>query len=65
MLSVLRCRPVQRVGAQEVANTAQLLATVAALQPESLAVIGVQRGEQLLELKVQVALRPRTPSRRR
>ena len=56
---------VQRVGAQEVANTAQLLATVAALQPESLAVIGVQRGEQLLELKVQVALRPRTPSRRR
>jgi serine protease DegQ len=41
-----------------VANTAQLLNAVAGLKPRSEAVVGVQRGEKTLQLKVQVAQRP-------
>jgi hypothetical protein len=46
-----------------VANTAQLLGAVAALKPQSKAEIGVQRGEQALQLTVIVAQRPQAPAR--
>lgn len=49
---------VVNVAGTQVANTAQLLNAVAALKPRSPAVIGVQRGERRLELKVTVAQRP-------
>jgi serine protease DegQ len=39
-------------------NTAQLLNAVAALKPRSDAVIGVQRGDKALQIKVRVAQRP-------
>ncbi len=41
-----------------VVNTVQLLAAVAALKPNSEAVVAVQRGNQPLQLKLQVAQRP-------
>jgi serine protease DegQ len=50
---------VTKVDAHPVANTAQLLGAVAALKPRSDAVIGVQRGNQALELKLTVGQRPR------
>ena len=50
---------VLKVGAVPVASTAQLLNAVAALKPQSPAVITVQRGEQALELTVKVAQRPK------
>jgi serine protease DegQ len=50
---------VVKVGNAPVANTAQLLSAVAALKPRSQAVIGVQRGEQALQMTVTVAQRPR------
>ncbi len=50
---------VVRIGGAPIANTAQLLGAVAALKPQAKAVIGVQRGEQALELNVLVAQRPR------
>jgi S1-C subfamily serine protease len=56
---------VLKIGDTPVANTAQLLAAVAALQPDSTATIGVQRGDKALDLAVTVALRPRTVARRR
>jgi serine protease DegQ len=56
---------VLRIGDATVLNTAQLLAAVAALQPDSTATIGLQRGDKSLELPVTVALRPRTVARRR
>jgi hypothetical protein len=37
---------------------------VAALKPQTPAVIGVQRGDRSLELKVTVAQRPKTMPRR-
>lgn len=46
------------VAGTEVANTAQLLNAVAGLKPRSEAVVGVQRGDKTLQLKVQVAQRP-------
>ncbi len=49
---------VVKVGETPVANTAQLLNAVAALKPRSDAVIGVQRGDKALQLKVRVAQRP-------
>jgi Do/DeqQ family serine protease len=56
---------VLRVGTKEVANTTELLAAVAALQPESAATIGLQRGDRPLDVVVRVALRPRTVATRR
>jgi Do/DeqQ family serine protease len=52
---------VVKIGGQQVANTAQLLNTVAALKPRSDTVIGVQRGDQALQLKVRVGQRPPPP----
>ena len=46
-----------------VVNTAQLLSAVAALAPQSQALIGVQRGDKALQLKVTVVQRPK-PQRR-
>jgi serine protease DegQ len=54
---------VVRVAQTPVTNTAQLLSAVAALAPQSQALIGVQRGDKALELKVTVVQRPR-PQRR-
>jgi serine protease DegQ len=56
---------VLRVQGQPVSNTAQLLSAVAALKPQSEAAIGLQRGEQTLELTVVVGQRPRAGARRR
>ena len=50
---------VTRVADKPVANTAQLLAAVAALSPKSDALLQVQRGKEQVELKVRVAQRPR------
>jgi serine protease DegQ len=46
-----------------VANTAQLLAAVAALPPRSEASIAVQRGNQALQLQLLVAQRPKPQAR--
>ena len=46
---------VVRVGDSPVTNTGELLAAVAALPPDSKALLGVQRGAQALKLEVQVA----------
>jgi serine protease DegQ len=54
---------VRGIDGQPVANTAQLLAAVAALKPNSQAQVAVQRGAQALELSVAVAQRPK-PQRR-
>jgi serine protease DegQ len=54
---------VVKVAQTPVTNTAQLLSAVAALAPQSQALIGVQRGDKALELKVTVVQRPR-PQRR-
>ncbi len=51
------------IGPRQVANTMQLLNAVAALKPGSEAAIGVQRGDQQLQLKVTVVQRP--PAQRR
>jgi Do/DeqQ family serine protease len=50
---------VQKVGATPVANTAQLLAAVAALKPQARTTLTVRRGADELVLDVQVAQRPR------
>jgi serine protease DegQ len=50
---------VTRVAGRSVHNTSQLLLAVAALKPQTQAVISLQRGEQVLELKVTVAKRPK------
>ena len=42
-----------------VANPSQMLNAVAALRPQQVAAIGVQRGEQALELKVTIGQRPK------
>ena len=54
---------VVKVADTPVTNTAQLLSAVAALAPQSQAMIGVQRGDKALQLKVTVVQRPR-PQRR-
>jgi serine protease DegQ len=56
---------VLRIGPREVLNTAQLLAAVSALNPDSETTIGLQRGDQALTLPIKIALRPRrsTPER--
>jgi serine protease DegQ len=51
---------VVKIADQNIANTAQLFNAVAALKPGTAATIAVQRGDRALELKVQVALRPRS-----
>jgi serine protease DegQ len=51
------------IDAQPVANVAQLLTTVTALQPGSEAKIGVRRGRETLELTVGIAERPRLERR--
>jgi len=52
---------VVKIAGRPVHNTSQLLLAVAALKPQSDALIGVQRGQQALELKVTVARRPNNP----
>jgi Do/DeqQ family serine protease len=47
----------------EVANTAQLLAAVAALKPKTVATVAVQRGAQALQLNLTVAQRPKAQRR--
>ena len=51
------------IAGAEVANTAQLLAAVAALKPLTEAQVAVQRGDQSLQLKLLVAQRPRAQRR--
>jgi Do/DeqQ family serine protease len=51
---------VVKVAGTPVANTSQLLTAVAALKPQTAAVIAVQRGDKALDLKVTVKQRPRT-----
>ncbi|MEO8152817.1 MAG: trypsin-like peptidase domain-containing protein [Rhizobacter sp.] len=55
---------VVKVADTPVINTVQLLAAVAGLKPQARAVIGIQRGDKALELKVVVAQRPKTQARR-
>jgi Do/DeqQ family serine protease len=55
---------VVRIAGKPVANSAQLLAAVAALAPASEVELGAQRGAQALSLKVTVAQRPRAEPRR-
>jgi S1-C subfamily serine protease len=50
---------VVRVGETPVSNTAELLAAVAALSPQSRSTLALQRGDELLEVPVVVAERPR------
>jgi len=50
---------VVRVGDTPVNNTTELLAAVAALPPQSRSTLALQRGEELLEVPVVVAERPR------
>ena len=54
---------VTQVGATPVANTAQLLTAVAALKPQSDAILGVQRRDRALQLTVRVAQRPKMQPR--
>ncbi len=56
---------VVKVGDKPVRSTGELLAAVSALPPDSAAKLGVQRGAQSLEVKIQVAERPiaRRPER--
>jgi serine protease DegQ len=55
---------VTRIADKPVANAAQLLNAVAALQPNSTARLLVQRGSSEVELDVTVAQRPKTPPRK-
>ena len=55
---------VTKVGDKPVVNVSQLLTAVAALKPQDKTVIGVQRGEKALELKVTVAQRPKVSAKR-
>jgi S1-C subfamily serine protease len=52
---------VVKVAHTPVPNTSQLLTAVAALKPQTSAVIGVQRGDKAIDLKVTVTQRPRNP----
>ncbi|TDM08645.1 MAG: 2-alkenal reductase [Ideonella sp. MAG2] len=55
---------VVRIQGQPVRSVSELLSTVAAIAPGTEALIGVQRGEQALEIKVTIAKRPKAPPRR-
>jgi S1-C subfamily serine protease len=50
---------VVRVADTPVSNPAQMLNVVAALKPQQVTAIGVQRGDQALELKVTIGQRPK------
>ncbi len=50
---------VLKVGDQAVANTGELFAAVAALKPNTTAVVIVQRGAERVEVKLQVGERPK------
>ena len=50
---------VVKIAGTPVTNTSQLLNAVAALKPQAVAVIGVQRGDKALDLNVTVARRPK------
>jgi len=50
---------VVKVADTPVINTVQLLAAVAGLKPQTTAVIGIQRGDKAMDLKVTVAQRPK------
>jgi len=54
---------VVKVADTPITNTSQLLTAVAALKPKTPAVIGVQRGDKALQLKVTVGQRPSKPLR--
>ena len=54
---------VTAIGGAEVMNTAELLAAVAALQPQSVTRVAVQRGAQALQLELTVAQRPKLQRR--
>jgi Do/DeqQ family serine protease len=54
---------VTAIGNTDVANTAELLAAVAALRPQSTAAVTVQRGTQALQLNLVVAQRPKAQRR--
>ena len=49
---------VVRIANTPVSNPSQMLNVVAALKPQQVAAIGVQRGDQALELKVTIGQRP-------
>ena len=51
------------IAGTEVANTAQLLTAVAALKPQTVANVAVQRGAQALQLNLTVAQRPKAQRR--
>jgi serine protease DegQ len=51
------------IAGTEVANTAELLAAVAALTPRTVATVAVQRGAQSLQLNLTVAQRPKAQRR--
>ncbi len=55
---------VVKVADTPVSNTAQLLTAVAALKPQSEAILGVQRGDRELQVKVRVGQRPKAQLRR-
>ena len=55
---------VVKIAGAPVANTSQLLNAVAALKPQAVAVIKVQRGEQAIDLNVTVAQRPKARPQR-
>jgi len=52
---------VVRIADTPVSNPSQMLNVVAALKPQQVAAIGVQRGDQALELKVTIGQRPKQP----
>ena len=56
---------VVKIAGKPVVNTPQLLNAVAALKPQAVAAIGVQRGETALEINVTVAQRPPRPAPQR
>ena len=49
---------VVKIGSEAVKNTAQLMAAVAALKPNSPAVLRVQRGDKALDVKLDIGQRP-------
>ncbi len=55
---------VVKIAGAPVANTSQLLNAVAALKPQAVAVIGVQRGDKALDVNVTVAQRPKAKTLR-
>ena len=55
---------VVNIAGKPVQNTGALFAAVAAQAPDSTVVIGVQRGAQALDVKVQLAERPKAPRER-